>query len=291
MQRTGTSASKDSAADWRRHRQPCAHRRENCTALRWPGDTVNASRSMGVAQACWANRWSRLCRSCRPITTGCASCTPVNSGTVAAGADLRKPHRLANTFNPARGRHPVPGTRILAGLGYIDWTPFSRPGMRPGKYPAILDNDGAGGGKARKVFADARPVAPDHRQPVAHRQAGALGFWPANTVHDDDIELYANESRRDVVLTGMGCASNQQVVDGVMRPSRCLADRPKGVTPTTLTPLTTGIGVDACRAGGAARRLFGHFIKALADPTCRARPNACTSVLPPICEHAVKRSQ
>ena len=55
---------------------------------------------------------------------------------------------------------------------------------------------------------------------------GVIGLYPANTVNDDDIELYTDETRSEVALTwyGLRQQTEKQVIDGVMRPSRCLAD-------------------------------------------------------------------
>jgi 5-methyltetrahydrofolate--homocysteine methyltransferase len=55
---------------------------------------------------------------------------------------------------------------------------------------------------------------------------GVLAFYPANTVNDDDIEIYTDETRTEVAMTwhGLRQQTEKQVVDGVMRPSRCLAD-------------------------------------------------------------------
>jgi 5-methyltetrahydrofolate--homocysteine methyltransferase len=77
-----------------------------------------------------------------------------------------------------------------------------------------------------------------------------VGLYPANSVNDDDIEFYTDESRSTVALTwyGLRQQAQKQIVDGVLRPSRCLADfvAPKGVAAdyAGLFAVTTGIGVD-----------------------------------------------
>ena len=55
---------------------------------------------------------------------------------------------------------------------------------------------------------------------------GVLAFYPANTVNDDDIEIYTDETRTEVAMTwyGLRQQTEKQMIDGVMRPSRCLAD-------------------------------------------------------------------
>ena len=160
---------------------------------------------------------------------------------------------------------------------YIDWTPFFQTWDLAGKYPAILDDEVVGE-EARKVFADAKTLLRriiDNHWLTAN---GVLGFWPANTVRDDDIELYANESRRDVVLTwhGLRQQTEKQVVDGVMRPSRCLADfiAPKGVSADYIGAfaVTAGIGVDAQEQVFAATHddYSAILFKALADRLAEA---------------------
>jgi 5-methyltetrahydrofolate--homocysteine methyltransferase len=64
-----------------------------------------------------------------------------------------------------------------------------------------------------------------------------VAFYPANTVNDDDIEIYTDESRTEVAMTwyGLRQQAEKQMIDGVMRPSRCLADfiAPKANQSTT----------------------------------------------------------
>ena len=111
-------------------------------------------------------------------------------------------------------------------LPFMDWTPFFQTWDLAGKYPAIL-NDEVVGQEATRVFQDAQAML---RKIVDGRWLTAnavLGFWPANTVRDDDIELYADEARRDVVLTWHGLrqqTEKQEDAAGQLRPSRCLAD-------------------------------------------------------------------
>ena len=111
-------------------------------------------------------------------------------------------------------------------LPFMDWTPFFQTWDLAGKYPAIL-NDEVVGQEATRVFQDAQAML---RKIVDGRWLTAnavVGFWPANTVRDDDIELYADEARRDVVLTWHGLrqqTEKQEDAAGQLRPSRCLAD-------------------------------------------------------------------
>ena len=78
-----------------------------------------------------------------------------------------------------------------------------------------------------------------------------IGLFPANTVNDDDIEIYADESREQVLMTwrGLRMQTERPVVDGVKRPNRCLADfvAPKGngkADYVGLFAVTAGLGVE-----------------------------------------------
>ncbi|MFC0268383.1 methionine synthase [Kushneria aurantia] len=81
---------------------------------------------------------------------------------------------------------------------YIDWTPFFMSWQLAGKYPKILEDDVVGEA-ARSLYSDARTML-DKLIDGRHINArGVIGFWPANTVDDDVIELYADESRQTVI--------------------------------------------------------------------------------------------
>lgn len=160
---------------------------------------------------------------------------------------------------------------------YLDWTPFFQAWDLAGKFPAILDDEIVGE-EARKVFADGKAMLRkiiDNQWLTAN---GVLGFWPANTVRDDDIELYTDETREHVAMIwyGLRQQTEKQVVNGVMRPSRCLADfiAPKGVSADYIGAfaVTAGIGVEAQEQGFAAAHddYSGILLKALADRLAEA---------------------
>ncbi|MBP6666298.1 MAG: methionine synthase [Ottowia sp.] len=124
------------------------------------------------------------------------------------------------------GRRALKNIDLTELVPFIDWTPFFQTWDLAGKYPAIL-TDEVVGEEATRVFNDAQAMLKkiiDGRWLTAH---AVVGFWPANTVNDDDIALYADESRRDVALTWYGLRQQtvkEEDADGQMRPSRCLAD-------------------------------------------------------------------
>ena len=132
---------------------------------------------------------------------------------------------------------------------YIDWGPFFQTWDLAGPYPAILQDEVVGE-QARKVLADGQAML---RRLIGGRWLSAsavLGLYPANTVNDDDIALYADETRNEVLLTwhGLRQQTEKHEIDGVMRPSRCLADfvAPKGVANdyVGVFAVTAGLGVE-----------------------------------------------
>lgn len=108
---------------------------------------------------------------------------------------------------------------------------------------------------------------------------GVLGLFPANTVNDDDIEIYADESRTEVLMTwrNLRQQSVRPVVDGVMRPNRSLADfiAPKSSGKADyigLFAVTAGLGVNAREAQFEAAHddYSAIMLKALADRLAEA---------------------
>jgi 5-methyltetrahydrofolate--homocysteine methyltransferase len=83
-------------------------------------------------------------------------------------------------------------------LERIDWTPFFMSWELAGKYPKILD-DAVVGEAARSLFADAQQMLRKLVDEKHVEARGVIGLWPANSVDDDVIEVYADESRREVI--------------------------------------------------------------------------------------------
>src|SRR5690606_35699709 len=83
---------------------------------------------------------------------------------------------------------------------YIDWTPFFQTWSLFGQYPAILQ-DKVVGEQAAKVFEEGQAML---RKIIDGRwltASGVVAFYPANTVNDEDIEVYSDESRSQVLFT------------------------------------------------------------------------------------------
>ncbi|MEY3445567.1 MAG: hypothetical protein RIR45_322, partial [Pseudomonadota bacterium] len=132
---------------------------------------------------------------------------------------------------------------------FIDWAPFFQTWDLAGPFPAIL-KDEVVGTEAVRVYADGQRMLKRLIEGRWLTANAVVALYPANTVNDDDIEFYTDESRTEVAMTwyGLRQQTEKQEIDGVMRPSRCLADfvAPKGVAAdyAGMFAVTAGIGVD-----------------------------------------------
>ena len=75
-------------------------------------------------------------------------------------------------------------------VDFIDWTPFFQSWELYGKYPAIL-TDEVVGEQATDLFKDAQNMLAKIVSEKWFTAKGILGIFPANTINDDDIEVYS----------------------------------------------------------------------------------------------------
>ncbi|MGM0692080.1 MAG: methionine synthase [Pseudomonadota bacterium] len=119
-----------------------------------------------------------------------------------AEARSRKPAMDWDGYTPPRpaitGLQVFDDYDIEALVERIDWTPFFMSWQLAGKYPKILD-DAKVGEAARHLFADAQAMLRKLIDEKRIQARGVIGLWPANSVDDDVIEVYADESRREVI--------------------------------------------------------------------------------------------
>jgi len=128
---------------------------------------------------------------------------------------------------------------------YIDWTPFFHSWELKGSYPKIFD-DAEKGEEARKLFADAQMMLKKIIDEKWLQAKAVVGLYPANSV-EDDIEVYRDESRSEVLTTFHNLRQQQQKADG--KPNRCLTDfvapKESGVNDYIGNfAVTTGVGID-----------------------------------------------
>ncbi|MGN6647913.1 MAG: methionine synthase [Cytophaga sp.] len=81
---------------------------------------------------------------------------------------------------------------------YIDWTPFFQTWMLKGKYPKIL-KDPVIGTEATKLFEDANAMLDKIVTEKWLTANGVYGLYPAAVVNDDTVEVYADETRSNVL--------------------------------------------------------------------------------------------
>jgi 5-methyltetrahydrofolate--homocysteine methyltransferase len=154
---------------------------------------------------------------------------------------------------------------------YIDWSPFFMTWELAGRFPRILD-DPVVGEAARALHADALEMLERIIAEGWIQMKGVLGFWPANRLGSDDIELFsdAERSERLAVLHHL----RQQTRRGRDTPLFCLADF---VAPAPIPDFVGGFAV--CAAGIDDRvRAFEQahddynaiLLKALADRLAEA---------------------
>ncbi len=156
----------------------------------------------------------------------------------------------------------------------IDWGPFFQAWELAGRYPAILEDEVVGE-EARKLLADARAMLDRLIAEKWLKAAAVIGFWPANSTGFDDIELYADEDREQVLTTLHHI--RQQMERQAGKPNLCLADfiapKESGV-PDYLGgfAVTAGIGIEAKLAEFEAQHddYQAIMLKALADRLAEA---------------------
>lgn len=83
-------------------------------------------------------------------------------------------------------------------IPYIDWTPFFSTWEMKGKYPQILE-DKDKGVEAKKLFKDAQAMLHRIKSEKWLTAKSSIGIWPANSVDDDTIEIYTDESRQTIL--------------------------------------------------------------------------------------------
>ncbi len=158
-------------------------------------------------------------------------------------------------------------------VAYIDWTPFFQAWELSGPYPRILEDEVVGDA-ARKVFAEAQDMLARIVKENWITANGVFGLFPAARVNCDDIEIYADPTRREVLMTSHHLRQQNHKPSG--RPNQCLAD--------FIAPKEAGvadyIGAFAVSTGGFEARLATYeagnddynaiMLKVLADRLAEA---------------------
>ncbi len=160
---------------------------------------------------------------------------------------------------------------------YIDWTPFFISWEMKGSYPKIL-TDATRGTEATKLFNDAQTMLAKIISEKWLQARAVIGIYPANTVNDDDTEVYDEKGNTIATFHSLRQQSKKPAGQYNIALSDFVA--PKGVTSSGVEKkdyigsfaLTTGIGIDA----HVARFEKDHddysaiMLKALADRLAEA---------------------
>jgi 5-methyltetrahydrofolate--homocysteine methyltransferase len=190
---------------------------------------------------------------------------------------------LANKpqFDWAGYRAPKPsftGVQLLEDIDlavlakYIDWTPFFIAWDLAGKYPRIL-TDEVVGEAATALFNDAQAMLKQLVEGKLIKARAVFGFWPANQVDHDDIEVYDAQGRPLAKLHHL----RQQTIKPDSKPNYCLADyvapKESGITDYVGGFITTaGIGAEELAKQYEAKGddYSAIMVKALADRLAEA---------------------
>lgn len=184
-------------------------------------------------------------------------------------------------FDWAGYQPPVPsftGVKVLDDIDlnvlveYIDWTPFFISWDLAGKYPRILTDDVVGEA-ATTLFNDAQEMLKKLIDEKLIKSRAVLGFWPANQVHHDDLEVYGDDGHKLATLHHL----RQQTIKPDGKPNFSLADfvapKESGLKDYVGGFITTaGIGAEEVAKAYEAKGddYSAIMVKALADRLAEA---------------------
>jgi 5-methyltetrahydrofolate--homocysteine methyltransferase len=159
-------------------------------------------------------------------------------------SDWKTLERPVPSFTGVRVLDPFPLEQLVP---FIDWSPFFHTWELRGHYPQILD-DSKLGSKARELFEDAQRLLSEIIERRLLTARGVYGFFPANAVADDDVEIYADPSRATTLGTIHTLRQQSEKLEG--QPNLALADyvAPKDTGLSDYVgafAVTTGIGIEA----------------------------------------------
>jgi len=138
-------------------------------------------------------------------------------------AIAKKPQFDWTTYAPVKPTFT--GVKVLEDIDlnvlvdYIDWTPFFISWDLAGKYPRIL-TDEVVGEAATSLFKDAQEMLHKLIDEKLIRSRAVFGFWPANQVDHDDIQLFDDNGAPLAKLHHL----RQQIIKTDGKPNFSLAD-------------------------------------------------------------------
>ncbi|KAJ3409078.1 methionine synthase [Chytriomyces confervae] len=147
------------------------------------------------------------------------------SRSLACKIDWKQPGK---TYKPKfLGSMVYTNIDLASLIGHIDWNPFFQTWQLRGKYPnrgyPKIFNDETVGAEAKKLFDDANEMLQDIIKNKVLSARAIVWFAPANSV-GDDIEIYKNEERTEVVGKFFGLRQQAEKDSDNPEPYFCLSD-------------------------------------------------------------------
>ncbi|WP_044874600.1 methionine synthase [Pseudomonas sp. LFM046] len=242
---------------------------------------TDASRAVGVATTLLSKEMKP--EYARKLREEYAEVRERTANRAARTERLAYSDALANKpqFDWTNYRAPKPGftgAQVLEDIDlavlaeYIDWTPFFIAWDLAGKYPRIL-TDEVVGEAATTLFNDAQAMLKQLIEGKLIKARAVFGFWPANQVDHDDIEVYDGHGKPLARLHHL----RQQTIKPDSKPNFCLADyvapKESGITDYVGGFITTaGIGAEELAKQYEAKGddYSAIMVKALADRLAEA---------------------
>ncbi len=128
----------------------------------------------------------------------------------------------------------------------IDWSPFFMAWELKGKYPKIFESPKLGN-EAKKLYQDAQKLLDHITESKALRAQAVIGFFSANSVGIDDIEIYADANRESslAVIHTLRQQMEKSNEQNNFALSDFIAPRESGVADHIgLFAVTAGIGIE-----------------------------------------------
>ena len=153
-------------------------------------------------------------------------------------------------YNPPKPK--VTGIKVFENYSleelakYIDWTPFFASWQLRGRFPEILDDETIGD-ECKKLYNDARSMLRQIIDEKWLKANGVIGLFPANSIHDDDIEIYADDDRQNVQFVLNNLRQQRQKAPGQANNSLSdfIAPKESGLEDHIgAFAVTTGIGIE-----------------------------------------------
>ncbi|MBP6827093.1 MAG: B12-binding domain-containing protein, partial [Saprospiraceae bacterium] len=244
---------------------------------------LDASRSVAVVSALLTENQSDNEQFIRSLQVEYEQIRVQRAGRQSAKQYLTLAQARANKFRPAPDAY-TPAKPAFTGVRtfddypigelseYIDWTPFFQSWQLAGKFPAILE-DKIVGTEAKKLYHDAQTMLRRIIDEKWLTVRAVIGIYPANSVQDDDIQLYTDETRSGVLATLHHLRQQNQKAPG--QPNYCLSDfvAPSGVPDYIgAFAVTAGIGIEehVKRFEATHDDYSAILLKALADRLAEA---------------------